>query len=189
MLKRYLTVLLIISICAALGGCFCHENNNNDDPYWVIEHPTSYYYNGLSKKVTSGDKYMTIKSLETSLSYDTNDSSAESNGYFLILGVDTNLSKNEISDKSNSVQFTIYEQTATLGGAFDFITYDEACGKIVYKIRKETFEYSEWENLKISYSDESYAHVFVSFSVFKDYPIIDGVQYVGNAFMLNLELE
>lgn len=179
MLKRCLTVLLIISICAALCGCFCPKNNGVHSYTTDLPNISSY---GLFETIAENDKYITATSFEISSSYETGDITTNGSGYFIIIGVDTNMVDDDFRPSSHSG--VIFDPE---GAKLNFVLLDRENGKLVYEIEEnEKFDYSILKELKISDSKQNDFYIEIWMQPFKIKH--NNAYYFNKIFRFNLEL-
>ena len=184
MKKISLLLVLTIFLVTAFSACF----NGNDGPTGphVVLDPESYFCYGFMEECSNGSHRIRIESFEIvngceqiADSYD--------DGYYVILGVSTNMTQSDFSQQGNLVELWLSPQK---GLDLSFVSWDAEMGKLIYKIPvSETVDYPELLNLRISDSPQDYQFPFLDlhFNVFERYITIGDTHYVGQMISLKLE--
>ena len=184
MKKISLLLVLTIFLVTAFSACF-NGNDGPTDPHVVLD-PESYFCYGFMEECSNGFERIRIESFEIvngceqiADSYD--------DGYYVILGVSTNMTQSDFSNQDNLVQLWFSPQK---GLDLSFVSWDAEMGKLIYKIpASETVDYPELLNLRISDSPQDYLFPLLNlhFNVFDRYITIGDTQYVGQMISLKLE--
>ena len=184
MKKISLLLVLTIFLVTAFSACF-NSNDGPTDPHVVLD-PESPFYYGFMEECSNGSHRIRIESFEIvngceqiADSYD--------DGYYVILGVSTNMTQSDFSQQGNLVELWLSPQK---GLDLSFFSWDAEMGKLIYKIPvSETVDYPELLNLRISDSPQDYQSPFLNlhFNVFERYITIGDTQYVGQMISLKLE--
>ena len=160
----------------------CEENPN---PPHTTGDPESIYVYGFLEECSDGTNTFSIKSVEISSSYSANNTKFANSGYYVIIGVDTNLSEGDLSNLNN---------TAELGLAGDkfvklkFLACEFENKKLIYEIPHiENVDYEKLCDLQISTENAEFPFLSVSLDYFNRYCTIDGIQYAGRCFVLRLK--
>lgn len=182
-MRKYIFIIMLITIMGTvLFGC----KNNKSPQLNDTGKPESYFEYGFMEECTDGTKYIKVESFEVSTEYKTNQNTTEDSGYYyVILGVDTNLSEADFSDKGNLSEIMISSNQLE---KLSFVLWDADNGKLVYKIeKKDSLDYLQLQKLKISESDGEFPFLFLLFDLFDKYCVVDDGQYCGKCIVLNLE--
>lgn len=184
MKKISLLLVLTIFLVTAFSACI---NGNDELPDLKIPTvlPPPFYY-GFMEECSNGFERIRIESFEIvngceqiADSYD--------DGYYVILGVSTNMTQSDFSQQGNLVELWLSPQK---GLDLSFVSWDAEMGKLIYKIPvSETVDYPELLNLRISDSPQDYQFPFLNlhFNVFDGYITIGDTQYLGQIISLKLE--
>ena len=184
MKKISLFLILTIFVATAFSACF---NGNDELPDLKIPDvlPSPFYY-GFMEECSNGFHRIRIESFEIvngceqiADSYD--------DGYYVILGVSTNMTQSDFSNQGNSVELWLSPPKSL---DLSFVSWDAEMGKLIYKIPvSETVDYSELLNLRISDLPQDYLCPFLNlhFNVFDRYITIGDTQYLGQIISLKLE--
>lgn len=180
MKKHLLFLLLLTCILAIVTGC-----SKNNDISGTGE-PESFYIYGFLEECSDSAKYCTIQSFEVSSSCPVGDDvQSDGSGYYVILGLDTNLSVGELSDSNNQALLGLS------GGqliVLNPLTYDSENEMLIFEIPYiETLDYLQLCNLKVSNSESEFPFLSIIIEHFNKYCTIDGINYVGRHFKLILE--
>ena len=185
MKKISLLLVLTIFLVTAFSACF-NGNDGPTDPHVVLD-PESYFCYGFMEECSNGFERIRIESFEIvngceqiADSYD--------DGYYVILGVSTNMTQSDFSNQGNLVELWLSPPLNRL--VLSFVSWDAEMGKLIYKIPvSETVDYPELLNLRISDSPQDYQSPFLNlhFNVFDRYITIGDTQYVGQMISLKLE--
>lgn len=181
MKKSIVILLLIVGIICILSACSNEEppDLNNTGA------PESYFEYGFNEECLDGTKHIKIESFEISTAYNTNEITTNGSGYYVVLGVTTNLTENDFSNPDNVLELWLSPSQMT---NLSFVSWDIENGKLVYEIpQNSSFDYSQLSSLKISDSGEQFPSLTLIFDVFAKYCTIDDVQYCGRLIRLNLE--
>ena len=184
MKKISLLLVLTIFLVTAFSACI----NGNDGPTGphVVLDPESYFCYGFMEECSNGFERIRIESFEIvngceqiADSYD--------DGYYVILGVSTNMTQSDFSNQGNLVELSLSPQKSLV---LNFVSWDAEMGKLIYKIPvSETVDYPELLNLRISDLPQDYLSPLLNlhFNVFDRYITIGDTQYVGQMISLKLE--
>lgn len=163
------------------SGC---DNNTTPSDSDNTGAPETYYEYGFMEECSNGTKYIKIESFDVSDNYD---NVVESNNvhYYVILGVNTNLSDDDFSNENNLLELWLSPQERLV---LNFVSWDVNTEKLVYEIpQNEVLDHSELLNLGISDSEEHYPFLYMLFNVFDNYCIVEDTQYCGQGILLRLE--
>ena len=184
MKKISLFLILTIFVATAFSACF----NGNDellDLQIPDVLPDPFYY-GFMEECSNGSQRIRIESFEVVKGCEQIADSYD-DGYYVILGVSTNMTQSDFSNQGNSVELWLSPPKSL---DLSFVSWDAEMGKLIYKIPvSETVDYSELLNLRISDLPQDYLCPFLNlhFNVFDRYITIGGTQYVGQMISLKLE--
>ena len=184
MKKISLFLILTIFVATAFSACF----NGNDGPTGphVVLDPESPFYYGFMEECSNGFHRIRIESFEVVKGCEQIADSYD-DGYYVILGVSTNMTQSDFSQQGNLVELWLSPQK---GLDLSFVSWDAEMGKLIYKIPvSETVDYPELLNLRISDLPQDYLPPFLNlhFNVFDGYITIGDTQYLGQIISLKLE--
>ena len=184
MKKISLFLILTIFVATAFSACI---NDNDELPDLKIHRdpPSSFYY-GFMEECSNGFHRIRIESFEVVKGCEQIADSYD-DGYYVILGVSTNMTQSDFSQQGNLVELWLSPQK---GLDLSFVSWDAEMGKLIYKIPvSETVDYPELLNLRISDSPQDYQSPFLDlhFNVFDKYITIGDTQYLGQIISLKLE--
>ena len=185
MKKISLFLILTIFVATAFSACI---NGNDELPDLKIhgDPPSSFYY-GFMEECSNGFHRIRIESFEVVKGCEQIADSYD-DGYYVILGVSTNMTQSDFSNQGNLVELWLSSPPKRL--ALSFVSWDAEMGKLIYKIPvSETVDYSELLNLRISDLPQDYQFPFLNlhFNVFDRYITIGDTQYLGQIISLKLE--
>ena len=184
MKKISLLLVLTIFLVTAFSACI---NDNDELPDLKIhgDPPSSFYY-GFMEECSNGFHRIRIESFEVVKGCEQIADSYD-DGYYVILGVSTNMTQSDFSNQGNSVELWLSPPKSL---DLSFVSWDAEMGKLIYKIPvSETVDYSELLNLRISDLPQDYLCPFLNlhFNVFDRYITIGDTQYLGQIISLKLE--
>ena len=184
MKKISLLLVLTIFLVTAFSACF----NGNDGPTGphVVLDPESPFYYGFMEECSNGFHRIRIESFEVVKGCEQITDSYD-DGYYVILGVSTNMTQSDFSNQDNLVQLWFSPQK---GLDLSFVSWDAEMGKLIYKIPvSETVDYPELLNLKISDSSQDYLYPYLDlkFYIFDRLITIGDTRYAGQIISLKLE--
>ena len=185
MKKISLFLILTIFVATAFSACF----NGNDGPTGphVVLDPESYFCYGFMEECSNGFERIRIESFEIVNGYEQIADSYD-DGYYVILGVSTNMTQSDFSNQGNLVELSLSPPQKSL--VLSFVSWDAEMGKLIYKIPvSETVDYPELLNLKISDSSQDYLYpcLDLNFYIFDSLITIENTQYAGQIISLKLE--
>ena len=184
MKKISLLLVLTIFLVTAFSACF-NGNDGPTDPHVVLD-PESYFCYGFMEECSNGSHRIRIESFEVVKGCEQIADSYD-DGYYVILGVSTNMTQSDFSQQGNLVELWLSPQK---GVDLSFVSWDAEMGKLIYKIPvSETVDYPELLNLRISDLPQDYQFPFLNlhFNVFDGYITIGDTQYLGQIISLKLE--
>lgn len=179
MIKRFLCFFLTIVTIITFSGCDSSEPEKENCHYGET------YICGFMEECSNGTKYIKVNSFEVSTVYEYDDILTE--GYYVILGVETNFEESDFIDENSFV--CLRDGTSNI--KLNYIMWDVDNEKLVYEIPQHLdINYSHILNLKISNAvpDEHSITLSLDYDVYAyDLFRIDGVQYAGRVIELYLE--
>lgn len=131
-MKKLFILLLMIPFMFSLFCCGVPE----DDPGFSVVDPV-YYPRGydFNEMCSNGDQYIKVTSFEISpIHEDSTPHSEEGSGYYVIVGVDTNFSEDEISNLDNYHIF--WPEEGLQGVRLIYSSFDDKDGKLFLEIPK-----------------------------------------------------
>ena len=184
MKKISLLLVLTIFLVTAFSACI---NDNDELPDLKIhgDPPSSFYY-GFMEECSNGFHRIRIESFEVVKGCEQIADSYD-DGYYVILGVSTNMTQSDFSNQGNSVELWLSPPKSL---DLSFVSWDAEMGKLIYKIPvSETVDYSELLNLKISDSSQDYLYpcLDLKFYIFDRLITIGDARYAGQIISLKLE--
>ncbi len=181
-MRKYILIIMLITIMGTvLFGCKNDKSSQLND----TGDPESYFEYGFMEECTDGTKYIKVESFEVSTEYKINQNTVDGSGYYIVLGVDTNLSEADFSNKDNLSELMISSNQLE---KLSFALWDADNGKLVYEIeKKDSLDYLQLQGLRISDSDEEFPFLFLLFNLFDKYCVVDDEQYCGKCIVLNLK--
>ena len=181
MKKSVIISLLIVGIICVLSACSNEEPPDLND----TGTPESYFEYGFNEECSDDTKHIKVESFEISTSYDIDEITTNGSGYYVVLGVTTNLTENDFSNQDNLLELWLSPSQMT---TLSFVLWDIENEKLVYEINQNaSFDYSQLSSLKISNSGEQFPSLNLFFDVFDEYCSIEGTQYCGRCIVLSLE--
>lgn len=152
MAKRIFIILLTLSVLISFSSCFNDlfnilnkEDKSNGSGHSSNCHEGTSHIYGLQQMCKKGDKYIKATSFAISTSYGTDEITTDGDQYYVILGVETNLSEEELADRRNKVR--LYDLNVSRN--LNFVLYDSENGKLIYEIPKnEGYDYSKLTDLR-----------------------------------------
>ena len=184
MKKISLLLVLTIFLVTAFSACF---NDNDELPEFEIPRdPPSPFYYGFMEECSNGFHRIRIESFEVVKGCEQIAGSFYES-YYVILGVSTNITQSDFSQKNNRVVLGLSPQEWLV---LSFVSWDAEMGKLIYKIPvSETVDYPELLNLRISDLPQDYLSPLLNlhFNVFDGYITIGDTQYAGQIISLKLE--
>ena len=189
MMKLVILFLLLFAMTFTLFGC---ADKAPDNPHAVIDDPPSPYEYVFTEECSNGEKYIKIEHIEVSKSYGNVEPAPGGSGYYLILGVSTNMSADDFSNQDNSaVLYTHPQPGPPIMHQLSLVLWDSENKKLVYDIPESDYiNYPQLLNSRVAdeYSD---IHINLIFDCFQDheYFLVDGTQYSGRYIALNLKYQ
>ena len=184
MKKISLFLILTIFVATAFSACI---NGNDELPDLKIHgDPPSPFYYGFMEECSNGSQRIRIESFEVVKGCEQIADSYD-DGYYVILGVSTNMTQSDFSNQGNSVELWLSPPKSL---DLSFVSWDAEMGKLIYKIPvSETVDYPELLNLKISDSSQDYLYpcLDLKFYIFDRLITIGDTQYAGQIISLKLE--
>lgn len=148
--------------------------------------PESSYVYFFTETCELGGKYFTELTFKITDTYETDIVYDEGSGYYVVIGVDTNLTKDDFSNERN---FTIFHATESLFVDLYFVTYAEDKKELVYEIEKnKDINYPKLLTLiALETKDYVVPYIAIRFDIFDTYCVVNGENYVSKSSIINLE--
>lgn len=172
----------------ALFGC----GKKPDEPPIIVDDPPNSWYYGFGEDIQSVtyDKYLKFESFEICESYGNLEPSENGSGYYVILGVSTNLTESDFANdgRVSTALMTDRNEVFHLKVAL----FDAENAKLVLEIPQvKDADYAKLMTLKIKDQPLEYANPpSISFEIspyFYEYVTIEGEEYFGKKFEGQLE--
>lgn len=183
-MKKKMLLFWLIGIMCMITLTGCNNGNSGLNNPSDIE---SYYQYGFMEKCLNSSGYLQIDSIEISPTYTIANESTYNNGYYVALGIQTNLTENDFLNSNNLVELRV---SSNKSFNLNFTMYDLENEKLVYQIPMEdSFDYSQLCNLRVSETNKvnEYPFLGVFIDCFNQYCTIDGIQYCGRCIILRLK--
>lgn len=183
MIKRIISLSLVFTILFCLFGC---SGNKPEEPDSVDCHESSEWWCGLGEECMDGIRRLKVTSFEISSSYENElENHYNGSGYYVILGVETNLIEHDFTHPQNSVSLRLVGP----GLSLDFLEFDTENGKLVYGIPyDESVDYDAVSKLKVSEEQAYYEPMLrISLKCFEGYFYVDGLYYHRMSTVICLE--
>jgi len=175
MTKRIVALFLIFAVTVCVFGC---KDNTVDQGLSDILHYSSEWWCGFDEECFDGIRKLKATSFEISSSYENElESAYNGSGYYVILGVETNLIEHDFTHPQNVVTLRLfYDKYYTLN--LDFLKFDAENGKLVYGIPyDESVDYDAVSKLKVS-EEQTYHEPLLRIAL----KCFDGYFYVGESY-------
>lgn len=195
-MKKLLILFLIATFAISLFGCGVPE----DDPGFSVVDPVYYPREyGFNEMCSNGDQYIKVTSFEISSTLeDSIPHNEEGSGHYVILGVNTNFSEDEISNPDNYHIF--WPEEGLQGVRLIYSSFDDKEGKLFLEIpKREDLDYEKYCTLK---NDEDRAKsdfqqgeykplcIILQFGcLLKDRFVMDSTEYHGRIVEFYLSYE
>ena len=201
MLKKIVSIAVILLLLFNFAGC-----RNSRVPEDIGPENTNDLICGLNETCSNGTYYIKLLSFEVSTEYPHKTLTDSESGYYVLLGVETDMTENEFSLILNG--WTLYTDEAHL--ALKYNSYDKENSTLIYDIPQlpptKSFDYSRLLKLKVSdlkyddvHSDTQLSMYFYGGkagdvgdleSRFNNHVFWrDGVYYTGTFIRVNLEYQ
>ena len=189
MLKRAIVLLLLLSMVVTLFGC---GKKKPDEPPIIVDDPPNSWHYGFGEDIqfVTYDKYLKFESFEICESYGNLEPSENGSGYYVILGVSTNLTESDFANDSRiSTALSIDRNEALF---LKVALFDAENAKLVLEIPQvNDADYAKLMTLKIKDQPLEYANPpSISFKIspyYLEYVTIEGEEYFGKKFEGQLE--
>lgn len=148
MIKRIISLSLVFTILFCLFGC---KDNGLGAGDTETCHYSSEWWCGFGEECSDDIRDLKVTSFEISSSYENElENPYNGSGYYVILGVETNLIEHDFTHPQNVVALRLfYDKYYTLN--LDFLKFDAENGKLVYGIPyDESVDYDAVSKLKVS---------------------------------------
>ena len=186
MLKRTIVLLLLLSMTVALFGC---EKKPDEPPIIVDDPPNSLYY-GFGEEILfdNDSKYIKFESFEVCEAYEGLEPTEGGSGYYVILGVSTNLPESEFTTEGRArSSLRVYDDRPEVFH-LTILSFDADNARLVLEIPQvKDADYAKLLTLEINdqpleHTGYTHMHIYFDMTCFSDYPIIEGEQYAGRKF-------
>ncbi len=190
MLKRAIVLLLLLSMAVTLFGC---GENKPDGPHAVIDDPPNSLIYGFGEEILfdNDSKYIKFESFEVCEAYEGLEPTEGGSGYYVILGVSTNIPESEFTTEGRAHSSLCVYDDRPETFHLTILSFDTDNAKLVLEIPKvKDADYAKLMTLKIEdqpLEHNVYMHISFDMTCFLDFPIIDGEQYAGRKFEGQLE--
>lgn len=157
-MKKYLALIALI-VCAAVCFCGCNQEDKEDVENGAEPSPYSYHFGEVCANTAV---FIQIKSFEISDSYGDTIATEEDDvgsGYYVILGVNTNLIEQDFTHPKNEVYMIFGDENGRdfKSDDLEFVLFDEENKELVYEIPyDERIDYDQLCGLKPSDDNERY---------------------------------
>jgi hypothetical protein len=179
MTKRLITIISVFLVGLLMFvGCA-----NSNIPYVTIG-PETYYEYGLNERCSGTDGYCEVKSFSITNSYNV-DNVANENNYYAIVGIETDLSDDVLSDTNNRAELFLWEQELLV---LDFLLLDHNDGcSLIFKLPiSKSVDYQKLSQIAVSSEQTSGSYISIFLGYFDTYCQVNGENYVGSCFILPL---
>ena len=159
MIKRIISLSLVFTILFCLFGCSDNTEDKADIFDTLLE--SSRWWCGFDENCYDRVRQLKVNSFEISSSYENElENSYNGSGYYVILGVETNLIEHDFTHPQNIVELRLfYDKTYILN--LDFLEFDSENSRLVYGIPyEEGVDYSAISKLKVSEEQTYYDLVY-----------------------------
>ena len=188
MLKRAIVLLLLLSMVVTLFGC--GEKKPDLSVNGDCTPPPLYFGFGQEIQFVNYDKYIKFESFEICDAYENLEPLENGSGYYVILGVSTNLTESDFANDSRiSTALSIDRNEALF---LKVALFDAENAKLVLEIPQvKDADYAKLMTLKIKDQPLEYANPpSISFKIspyYNEYVTIEGEEYFGKKFEGQLE--
>ena len=183
MIKRIISLSLVFTILFCLFGCKDNGLGAGDTENC---HYSSEWWCGLGEECSDDIRDLKVTSFEISSSYENElENPYNGSGYYVILGVETNLIEHDFTHPQNSVLLRLVGPELSL----DFLMFDAENGKLVYGIPyDESVDYDAVSKLKVSEEQAYYEPMLkISLKCFEGYFYHDELYYHRMSTVIRLE--
>lgn len=183
MIKRIISLSLVFTILFCLFGC---KDNGLGAGNTEIGLYSSEWWCGFGEECSDDIRDLKVTSFEISSSYENElENPYNGSGYYVILGVETNLIEHDFTHPQNSVSLRLIGPKLSL----DFLEFDAENGKLVYGIPyDESVDYDAVSKLKVSEEQTYYEPMLrISLKCFEGYFYIRDGYYHKRSIVIHLE--
>lgn len=186
MLKRAIVLLLLLSMTVTLFGC----GKKPDEPPIIVDDPPNRLVYGFGEEILfdNDSKYIKFESFEVCEAYEGLEPTEGGSGYYVILGVSTNIPESEFTTEGRArSSLCVYDDRPEVFH-LTILSFDADNARLVLEIPQvKDADYAKLLTLEINdqpLEHTGYTHMLISFNMtcFLDYPIIEGEQYAGRKF-------
>ena len=164
-----------------LAGC----NTEDENVPAHIDGPETRYEYGYKELCTDGDKYLQITSFKICSAEEAPIYKNEDGYIFLVLGVETNLTEEELGNAQNDVEIWM---TASKAFKLRFCAWDEENGQLIYQIPiNESAGEAVMYDLKPADGNAGYPVFYLVMDCFDHICTVGDANYCGRMIVFNLQ--